>query len=182
MRFSGRKVVEKGVFTSPALGVDSPYELVEDSGRENGLAVRCVESKEMYDTDVLAAPTLAQLSEQHNGFVRELGAWLVANNGNPAREQAAVSQVRSRTAMDYSVEDLQDDVVWVRQNGLSARMKLLGAHLSNERKTGLLETAAAIAGSNGVSQSDAQFLELLGQGLGFEADVVMEILVSRIAA
>ena len=177
MGFRREKVVEKGMFLSPALGVDSTYEIIEDQGQPNGLAVRCTESGELYGTDVLAKPTAAQIESQHSGFVREVAAWLVANNGDPIREQRAVEVVRTTTLLDYTTEDLKDDVVWVRSNDLSARMNLLGRHLSADRREAIISMAGSIAAANGLNETDARFVELLGTGLGLDADAVMNIVM-----
>ena len=178
MGFRGPKVIERGVFLSPALGVDSTYEVIEDTSRPNGLAVRCAESGETYGTDILAQPTGAQLDEQYNGFVRELAAWLMANNGHPAREERAVAAVRRTTRLDYSVEDLHDDIAWVRSHDLSARMNFLGRSLPEARRTTIISIAGEIAAANGLNETDARFVELLGAGLGFDPEQVMGIVMS----
>jgi len=177
MRLRGPKVVETGIFTSPTLGCDSPYELVEDASKPSGFSVRCVESNDVFDTDVLATPTLAQLDEQHDAFARELSAWLVANNDSEVRRESAISEVRELTNLDYSPEDLVGDVEWVRAVDLSARMRVLSAHLPQDRRSALLRLAAQVAASSGISESDAQFIELLGTGVGFHSDVIMAVVV-----
>jgi len=177
MKLRGPKVVEKGMFTSPTLGIDSPYELIEDSSKPNGLSVRCVESKDIFDTDLLAKPTLAQLEDQHNAFAREVCAWLVANNDSETRRTSSVDAIRDLTSLDYVAEDLDADVEWVRQFDVTARMRVLSVHLPEHRRMELLQLAARAAASSGLSESDAQFVELLGSGLGFDADAVMDVVL-----
>lgn len=181
MGFRSKKVLERGVFLSPALGLDTPYELVEDSSQPDGLAVHCVESKEVFGTDVLAKPTQAQIGEQYNGFVREVAAWLVANNGDSARGEAAVVQVRQATAMDYALEDLNDDVGWVRENDLSARMNLLGRHLGEPQRRNLVSIAGTIAAANGLNETDARFIELMGAGLFVDSETVAGLVMAAMS-
>ena len=178
MGFRGPKVVEKGMFTSPALGADSPYELIIDKSMPNGLAVRCVESKETYGTEILATPTLAEVNQQHNAFVREVCAWLVANSPAAERQAAAVSEIRRLTALDYTSDDLTADVEWIRQTEISHRLRILAAHLDDGRRMGLLRIAAAVAASSGLGETDAQFIERLGTGLGFDEDTVMQVVIT----
>lgn len=178
MGFRGPKVVEKGMFTSPALGIDAPYELIIDKSMPNGLAVRCIESKEMYGTEILATPTLVEIDQQHNAFVRELCAWLVANSAAAERQGAAVSEIRRLTALDYTADDLTADVEWIRQTEISHRLRVLTAHLDDRRRMGLLRIAAAVAASSGLGETDAQFIERLGSGLGFDEDTVMQVVVT----
>lgn len=182
MGFRGPKVVEKGMFTSPALGIDSPYELVIDKTMPDGLAVRCVESKETYGTEILANPTIAQVNKQHNAFVRELCAWLVANGQTPERERAAIAEVRRLTALDYAPVDLTADVGWIRHTEISHRLPILAAHLDEGRRLGLLQLAAAVAASSSVSPTDAQFIERLGTGLDITEDEVMQVVVDAVAS
>ncbi len=178
MGFRGPKVVEKGMFTSPELGVDTPYELIVDSSMPDGLAVRCVESKQKYGTEVLAAPTIAQVNQQHNAFVRELSAWLVANGAAQERQAAAVQEVRRLTGLDYTSDDLTNDVMWIRKTEISHRLPILSQHLDDGRKIGLLRLAAAVAASSTLGESDAQFIERLGAGLGFDEDTVMQVVLN----
>jgi hypothetical protein len=182
MGFLGSKVVEKGMFTSPALGVDSQYELIEDDSMPQGLAVRCVESKTTHDISVLAQPTLAQLTSQHQGFVREISAWLVANAPqNTSRQRAAVREIRRLTSLDYVSDDLENDVEWVRTADLSKRMHVLGKHLDEARRVGLIELAATVgAAGDGLAESDAQFIEILGTGLQFDTDTTMQTVMNAV--
>ena len=173
------KVIESGTFRSPALGVDSPYELIEDSGREDGLAVRCTESKETYGTDVLSHPTIGQIDDQFRAFVREVCAWLIANNPSPVREEASVAEIRRATSLDYTAVDLANDVEWIKTFDLTGRMHFLAGNMPDEkRRLELLHVAANVAASSGLSESDAKFVEVLGTGLGFDGDTVMNIVVS----
>jgi len=50
-------------------------------------------------------------------------------------------------------------------------------HLPEHRRMELLQLAARAAASSGLSESDAQFVELLGSGLGFDADAVMDVVL-----
>ena len=182
MGFRGAKAIEKGIFLSPALGTDSVYELVKDDGYDDGLAVRCVESKKLYDTSVLSAPTLAQIAAQHNGFVREVCAWLVTNGANnPDQRVVAISEVRRITAQDYSDADLDTDIAWIRDNDLSQRLHVLGKHLDEQRRQRLVQLAAKVGAANGgLTESDAQFIELLGSGLKLDASAVESAVVSAL--
>ena len=172
------KIIEKGMFASPALGIDSPYELIEDSDRPDGLAVRCTASKETYGTEVLAYPTIGQIDDQQRAFVREICAWLMANNASPAREQAAVQETRRATSMDYTAVDLANDREWIKSFDLTGRMRFLAANADEQRRLDVLHVTANVAASSGLSESDAQFVELLGAGLGIDGDTVMGIVMS----
>lgn len=180
MGFRAAKALEKGMFLSPALGVDAPYELIEDSSMPDGLAVRCLESKTKHGTEALSAPTLAAMAEQHRAFVREVCAWFVANGReNPVRQHTAVREIRRLTGTDYVFEDLADDVSWVRETDLSKRLHVLGTYLDDARRRGLVELAASIACAAGtLSKSDAQFIELLGTGLKLDPQFVTNAVVS----
>ena len=184
MGFRSPKALEKGMFLSPALGVDAPYELIEDEFMPNGLAVRCIESKTKHDTEVLATPTLSDMADQHRAFVREVCAWFVANGReNPARQHTAVHEVRRLTGSDYVFEDVAEDVAWVRDNDLSTRLHVLGKYLDEARRKGLVQLAARMGTAGGeLSQSDTQFIELLGVGLKLTPEFVAETVLAAMSA
>lgn len=184
MGFRSPKALEKGMFLSPALGVDAPYELIEDEFMPNGLAVRCIESKTKHDTETLATPTLADMADQHRAFVREVCAWFVANGReNPVRQHTAVHEIRRLTGADYVFEDLAEDVGWVRDTDLSTRLHVLGKHLDEARRKGLVQLAATIGTAGGeLSKSDTQFVELLGAGLKLSPDFVASTVVTAMNA
>ena len=184
MGFRSSKALEKGYFLSPALGIDSLYELIEDASMPNGLAVRCLESNNTYPTEVLAAPPLSELAEQHRAAVREISAWLVANGQeSPNRKNMAVQEVRRLTGADYIFEDLASDVLWVRNGSLSPRLHLLGKHLDEARRKGLLVLATTVGAAGGnLSQSDVQFIELLGTGLKLDSRLVEQVVLASFEA
>lgn len=168
------------MFTSPALGYDSPYEVVVDKAMDDGLAVRCVESTSTYGTEVLARPTLAQIDQHHHASVREMCAWLVANNTVEQRQRCAVLEVRRLTSLDYTTADLVNDLDWIRQTDIGPRLRMLAGYLDDDRRLGILRTAAAVASASGVGKTDAHFIENLGAGLGFDEDTVMRVVLAAV--
>jgi hypothetical protein len=182
MGFLGPKPVETGVFTSPALGVDAPYHLIEDPNAASGFVVRCLESDTLHDVGSLARPTMLQIGDQLEAFIRELCAWLVANGPNsPARRRTAVREIRRLTGEDYTVDDLDDDVHWILAHDLGQRLPILGTYLDEAERLTLMQLGAELgAAGSGLAESDAQFLELLGAGLQIDSDTVARIVMSAV--
>ena len=175
-------VLETGVFASPATQADSPYELHQHPTGE--LMVRCMTSGNNYDVSVLAVPTHADIESQKRAFVRELAAWLCTNGpDNPPRQQLAVVEVSRLLNAQYTAADLGDDRMWIKSNDLSNRVKLLKNGLPEQERLGLVQFAARVAAAgSGVSETDAQFIEILGVGLGLNRDVVTDAVVAAIQA
>ena len=173
-------VIETGLFASPATQTDSPYELSQDSNGE--LEVKCLTSGGTYEVSVLAVPTKADIESQKRAFIRELAAWLCTNGPqNFPREQLAVTEVSEMLNAEYSAADLADDRQWIQSNDLSKRIKLLKEGLPEEERLGLVQFAARVgAAGTGISESDAQFIEILGVGLGLTKEVVTDAVLSAI--
>lgn len=182
MADSQNAVLETGVFASPATGADAPYQLTQHPSGQ--LMVTCLTSGTNYDVSVLAIPTHAAVDAQRRAFIRELAAWLSTNGpDNPPREQMAVSEVSRLLSATYTAEDLASDRAWIASNDLSKRVKILKNGLSEQDRLGLVEFAARVgAAGTGVSETDAQFIEILGVGLGLDRDVVMNTVVAAIQA
>ena len=125
--------------------------------------------------------TTAELHQQHRALVREIPAWLVANDpNNPSRRRVAVREIRRITQEGYVADDLDDDVAWVLGQDLGLRLPIV-AHRSEDARRTLIELAAAVASvGSGVSASDAQFIELLGIGLELDPDEVAGIVMSAV--
>ncbi len=174
------EVVETGVFASPATRKDSPYELLQDP--EGGLSVRCIESGATYDTSILAKPTHAQIEDQRLAFLREIAAWLSTNGpSDPLREEAAATSISLSLQAEYTQADLGDDRQWILSNDLSVRVPLLRDGLDEACRLELIQFAASIgAVGNGISETDAQFIEFLGAGLGLDPNVVTDTVVQAI--
>jgi hypothetical protein len=123
----------------------------------------------------------AELNDQRHALVREIPAWLVANDPhNPSRRRAAVREVRRITQDGYVSDDLDDDVEWIMTNDLGRRLPIV-IHLDMAIRRELIELAADVASVGaGVNPADAQFIELLGAGLGIEADMAEALLLSAV--
>ena len=180
MAFGKPQVVETGVFASPATQADSPYELLQ--AKDGQMSVRCVQSDTTYDTSVLARPTNADLQAQRGAFLREIAAWLCTNGpSDPVRESSAVNEVSQALQAEYSAADLNDDRQWIQHHDLSQRVPILKDGLADYDRLAIVEFAARVgAAGNGISQTDAQFIEHLGLGLGLHQDVVAEKVVNAI--
>lgn len=122
-----------------------------------------------------------ELQGQRNALVREIPAWLVANDPhNPSRRRAAVREIRRITRDQYVADDLDDDVEWIMTNDLGRRLPIV-IHLDIVARRELVELAAEVASvGSGLSASDAQFIELLGAGLGIDADLVEALVVAAV--
>ena len=178
------KKVGSGVFFSPALEADAPYELLDEiSGRTViGKKVRCVRSKEVYDVDVLAKPTNAQLIDQVAAAFREIGAWLVANDpNNPPRQRAALRLIRRTIKENYLSDDLERDVAWIATADLGQRIAFLRENMTASGKDQMVKFAAEIASSGAnVSETDAEFIERIGTGLGLPREEVYDVVLSAV--
>jgi hypothetical protein len=122
-----------------------------------------------------------ELENQRIALIREVPAWLVANApDDPARRRAAVRQIRYLTGEDYVADDLDDDVEWILKHDLGLRLPII-ANLEIDARKALLELAAevGVVGS-GFSQTDAQFVELLGAGLQVNDDIVTSIVMTAV--
>lgn len=173
-------VIETGTFASPTTKSDAPYELVQHPTGE--LVVTCLTTGTAHDVSVLAEPTNADIESQRRAFMREIAAWLSANGpANPPREQLAVEEVGRALNAVYTAQDLADDREWIKTNDLSKRVNLLKKGLVEPSRLQLVEFAAQIAAAgSGVSETDAQFIEILGVGLGLQRDVVNNTVVTTI--
>lgn len=122
--------------------------------------------------------TQAELHSQRLALVREIPAWLVANDPhNPSRRRATVREVRRITGENYVADDLDDDVEWILSHDLGLRLPIV-ALLDEPARFNLVLLAADVACvGTGVSASDAQFIELLGAGLNLEETSVAEVVV-----
>lgn len=180
------KVVGSGIFFSPALNADAPYELLDvvEGRTVTAKAVRCVQTQEIFDVDVLARPTNAQMIDQVSAAFREVGAWLVANApNNPARHRAALRLIRRTIRDNYVSEDLQRDVAWIASADLGARISFLNGSLNDEGKEEMVVFASKIGSTGGdLSPSDAEFVERLGTGLGLPVDRVYELVIESVTA
>ncbi len=123
----------------------------------------------------------SELYGQRNALVREIPAWLVANDPhNPSRRRAAVREVRRITQEEYVADDLDDDVEWIMTNDLGRRLPIV-IHLDIATRRELVELAADVASvGTGLTPTDAQFIELLGAGLGIEADLVEALVFAAV--
>lgn len=178
------KKVGSGVFFSPALEADGPYELLDEiSGRTViGKKVRCVQSREIYDVSVLCKPTNAQLIDQVAAAFREIGAWLVANDpSNALRQRAAIRLVRRTIKEDYLSDDLERDVAWIATADLGQRIAFLRDNMTASGKDQMIKFAAEIASSGSdVSETDAEFIERIGLGLGLPREEVYDVVISAV--
>lgn len=122
-----------------------------------------------------------ELHDQRDALVREIPAWLVANDPhNPSRRRAAVREVRRISQDGYVSDDLDDDVEWIMTNDLGRRLPIV-IHLDMSIRRELIELAADVSAvGTGVNPTDVQFIELLGAGLGIEADIVEALLLSAV--
>ena len=180
------KVVGSGVFYSPALDADAPYELLDvvEGRTVTAKAVRCVQTKQVFDVEVLARPTNAQMIDQVSAAFREVGAWLVANApDNPARHRAALRLIRRTIRDNYLSEDLQQDVGWIASADIGARIAFLQGNFTDEGKEEMVVFAARIGSTGGpLSPSDAEFIERLGTGLGVPVERVHDLVIEAISA
>lgn len=178
------KKVGTGVFFSPALEEDAPYELLDviEGRTVVGKRVRCVKSKELFDVDALAKPTNAQLIDQVAAAFREIGAWLVANApDNPARQRAALRATRRTIRENYLADDLERDVAWIATADLGQRIGFLRDNMTESGKEQMVEFGAEIASSGGqLSETDAEFIERVGTGLGLPREAVYDIVVAAV--
>lgn len=174
------RIIETGVFASPATQQDSPYELIENP--DGTMAVRCVQSGASFETSVLANPTYSDVEDQRRAFMREIAAWLATNGPtDPLRDEAASAAVSGALAAEYTQADLGDDQQWIQTHDMSARVPILKTCLDMERRLEMIEFAARIAAvGNGISETDAQFIEYLGAGLELNADVVANTVMQAI--
>jgi len=133
----------------------------------------------MTTTEVPYSPD--ELRDQWAALVREIPAWLVANDpDNPSRRRCAVREVRRITQEGYVADDLDDDVDWIMNNDLGRRLPIVMHHDMAHRRE-LVELAAEIgAVSTGLSESDTQFIELLGAGLGIQLDTVEALVMNAV--
>lgn len=125
--------------------------------------------------------TTIELHQQRLALVREIPAWLVANDPhNPSRRRAGVREIRRITHENYVADDLDDDVQWILNQDLGLRLPIV-ACLPEDARRALIELAAGVASvGTGVSSSDAQFIELLGAGLELDPDDVAGIVMSAV--
>jgi hypothetical protein len=178
------KTVSKGTFYSPALNSDGPYELVNvmEGRTVTGQAVKCVRSQQLFDISVLSRPTAPQINDQVTAFYREIGAWLVANApSNPARQRAALRMLRRAVSEDYVISDLERDVAWIATADLGERIAFLRDNVDERGRERIVEFGAEVgAVSGGVSETDAEFIERVGVGLGLPAAAVYDIVVAKL--
>ena len=178
------KKVGSGIFFSPVLEADSPYELLDvvEGRTVVGKKVRCVQSKELFDLDVLNKPTNTQLIDQISAAFREIGAWLVANApNNPPRQRAALRAIRRTIKENYLADDLDRDVAWIATADLGQRIAFLRDNMTDGGRDQMVKFAAEIASSGSqVSETDAEFIERVGTGLGMPREAVYDIVVSAI--
>lgn len=178
------KKVGSGVFFSPTLEADAPYELLDvvEGRTVVGKKIRCVQSKELFDLDVLVKPTNAQLIDQVSAAFREIGAWLVANGpNNPPRQRAALRTIRRTIKENYLADDLERDVSWIATVDLGQRIAFLRDNMTETGKEQMVEFAAEIGTAGGqLSESDAEFVERVGTGLGLPREAVYDIVVAAV--
>lgn len=178
-----QKTVAKGTFFSPALQADGPYELIDimEGRTVTGRAVRCVRSQQMFDVAVLSKPTAPQVNDQVLAFYREIAAWLVANAPNdPARQRAALRMVRRAVTEEYLIDDLERDITWIATADLAARIVFLRDNLDERSRERIIEFAAEIGStSSNLSETDAEFIERVGVGMGLPAPAVYDIVVAK---
>lgn len=174
------EVIETGVFASPATNHDSPYELLKHP--DGAHTVRCVQSGASYETSILSQPTYAEVEEQRRAFMREIAAWLATNGpSDPVRDRAAAESVSQALQAEYTQADLGDDQQWIQTHDLSVRVPILKERLDEACRLEMIEFAARVgAAGNGISETDAQFIEFLGAGLELNADVVTNTVVQAI--
>lgn len=127
--------------------------------------------------------TTIELETQRAALVREIPAWLVANDPhNPSRRRTAVREIRRITKESYVADDLDDDVVWIMQNDLGRRLPIV-ALLDEGSRRELIELASNVAASGSeIGQSDAQFIELLGSGLRIDEEMVAAVVMTAVQA
>lgn len=178
------KKVGTGVFFSPALDEDAPYELLDviEGRTVVGKKVRCVRSNELFEVDALAKPTNAQLIDQVAAAFREIGAWLVANApDNPARQRTALRAIRRTIRENYLADDLERDVAWIATADLGQRIAFLRDNMTESGREQMVAFGAEIASSGGqLSETDAEFIERVGTGLGLPREAVYDIVVAAV--
>ena len=171
-------VLETGTFASPATQTDSPYQLLQKP--DGSLVVVCVESRTHHAVSVLSAWSYADIESQRRAFIREIVAWFCTNGPkDEAREAAAVNEVKRVLASEYDTDDLKADQEWNATNDLSVRVPILRKTLPEPARLDLIELASRVATvGDGVSPTDAQFIEILGSGLGLDAEAVTNIVIA----
>ena len=164
---------------------DLPYELIEvTEGRAvTGRAVRCVQSQQMFDVSTLATPTQAQIKAQVMAAYREVGAWLVANSPHsPSRHRTALRLIRRTVSDSYLVDDLERDMTWIATADLGQRIGFLRDQMIDAEKERLIDFGAEIAASSGeLSESDAEFIERVGTGMGLPSEAVYDIVLAKLS-
>ena len=175
-------VLETGIFPSPATIEDGPYELRQLPTGE--LVVLCVESGTEHGTEVLARSLYADVESQRRAFIREMAAWFYTNGPkDDVRAQHAIVEVQRALGSEYDEDLLQADREWLQTHDLSLRVPILYKGLPEQARRELVEFAGRVAtAGDGVSQSDAQFIEILGAGLGFDSAKVADIVVAAMRA
>ena len=173
-------VIETGIFASPATGKDAPYELVQKP--DGQLVARCLDSGSEFEESSLAIPTHADLAKQAQAFRREIAAWLCTNGPeNPQRESEAIYEISQSLQVHYTEDELLADRQWITSNDLSKRIPLLRNGLPDTERMSIVEFAARIgAAGSGISETDAHFIEILGNGLGLNPDVVANTVMEAI--
>lgn len=123
----------------------------------------------------------AEVTSQRMALVREIPAWLVANDPhNPSRRRTAVREIRRITGENYVADDLDDDAQWILSHDLGQRLPIV-AHAEIQLRYELVVLAADVAcGGTGVSASDAQFIELLGAGMALDDTAVTNVVVAAV--
>lgn len=127
--------------------------------------------------------TTTELADQRGALVREIPAWLSANDPhNPSRRRTAVREIRRITKQSYVADDLDDDITWILNNDLGRRLPIV-AHMDEGSRRELIELAAEVGVvGTGLSASDAQFIELLGAGLAMDDDLVAAVVMAAVQA
>lgn len=123
--------------------------------------------------------TASELKGQYLALVREIPAWLTANDPyNPSRRRMAVREIRRITGLEYVADDLDDDVQWILKQDLGLRLPIV-ATTDRQSRRGLIELAAVVAAAGaGISATDAEFIELVGSGLDLDSAEVEALVVT----
>lgn len=123
--------------------------------------------------------TALELRDQHLALVREIPAWLTANDPyNPSRRRMAVREIRRITGLEYVADDLDDDVQWILKQDLGLRLPIV-THTDRQTRRGLIELAAVVAAAGtGIGATDAEFIELIGSGLDLDPDEVEALVLT----